>query len=329
MKFTNAIGKSVKTVYRFSLNLLDTPAVVLCYHRVTSLDNDPRRLSVVPENFGRHLEYLKSRYQLISIEDFAFRIKRGDRFPSKSVLLTFDDGYSDNLHEALPILEAHDAKAIFFISTYSLDRQREYWWDEVERLFSGNHLLPEHLHVDIKGRKLSWRLVTKAERLNAYDKIRKLMRQSQFSDQVKLIDQLTRWSGIDENMRDSHRPMNRQEVEKLSRSKSAVIGAHAHTHTQLSLYSPEEQRTEIKQSRDILEKIIDCPVQLFAYPFGGKADYNSDSRRICRELGFDLCFSNFRFQVHRWTDRFQVPRMLVRNWDLETFRSRIEHFFKY
>jgi peptidoglycan/xylan/chitin deacetylase (PgdA/CDA1 family) len=324
-----AIGKGTKTLYRVSSNLFDTPAVVLIYHRVATIDHDPRLLSVEPDNFARNLEHLKTHYRLIDIEEFVFRKKHGKRFPEKSVLLTFDDGYSDNLHEALPILEAHDAAAIFFISTFWIDHQREYWWDEIERIFSEEHHLPGRLDVEINDRKTTFHLTSKAERFNAYEKFRRLMRQSHAGDQSRLMNQLIRWSGLSEQARDSHRPMTGDEIARLDRSKSAVIGAHAHTHTQLSLYTPEEQLTEIKQSRDILEKIIERPVTLFAYPFGGKADYNRDSIRICRELGFDLCFSNFCFQIHRWTDPFQVPRMLVRNWDIETFKSRIDRFFKY
>ncbi len=155
------------------------------------------------------------------------------------------------------------------------------------------------------------------------------MRRSKSKLQEKILANLIAWAGLNTQGRASHQSLNSEEIKKMSDSKSATIGAHTHTHTQLSLYSPKEQYYEIKQSKDILESITGRPVKYFSYPFGSQADYNFHTIRICKDLGFDICCSNFHFQVHKWTDRFQVPRILIRDWDVDTFKSRLKFFFKY
>ena len=57
-----------------------------------------------------------------------------------------------------------------------------------------------------------------------------------------------------------------------------------------------------------------------------KCDYNRVSVRICRESGFVKAASNFPGQVHRWTDPYQLPRQLVRNWGIDSFAARIRDF---
>lgn len=327
--FRNLLGSTLRSTRRFLLNLIDTPAVILLYHRVADLESDPRLLAVSPENFVKHIGYLKRNYNMIDIEEFVYLKKFKKKFPEKSVVLTFDDGYSDNYTQVLPILESYDVPAIFFISTLWVDTRNEFWWDDIERIFLTHHDLPERVEIESDNGKLFFDTSSKIERSKTYEKIRRIMRRSKAEQQQRILTSLISWSGIGTEGRTSHQSLNSEEIKKLSVSKLAEIGAHTHTHTQLSLYSPKEQYYEIKRSKEILERIIGRPVKHFAFPFGLKNDFTSHTTRICKDLSFDVCYLNFHFQVHRWTNRFKVPRILVRNWDAATFQSHMEMFFKY
>ena len=120
---------------RYSSNFVDCPAVVLIYHRVTNLNQDPQLLTVKPENFHQQIEYLKKNYNVLTIEAFREILKAGNGFPQKSLMITFDDGYADNYFEALPILEEFDVQALFYITTSLVGTQKEFWWDDLERIF--------------------------------------------------------------------------------------------------------------------------------------------------------------------------------------------------
>src|SRR5689334_4536799 len=82
-----------------ALNLVDSPVVILLYHRVTTLPADPQLLAVSPDNFRAHLKFLKENFPVVRFEDDWSEVKK------PAVAITFDDGYADNALEALPILE--------------------------------------------------------------------------------------------------------------------------------------------------------------------------------------------------------------------------------
>jgi peptidoglycan/xylan/chitin deacetylase (PgdA/CDA1 family) len=114
---------NVKTLIRNQLNGFRKAAdiasngacLVLLYHRVSDYVTDPQLLCVTPENFDKQIKYLVEKYNVLTVEEFYSIISKNEKFPDKSVLLTFDDGYADNFIYALPILEKHSAQALFYI----------------------------------------------------------------------------------------------------------------------------------------------------------------------------------------------------------------------
>ena len=92
-------------------------------------------MAVTPLQFQEQLEVLAARYHVVSLHELAHGI-RGRRRGALPVAITFDDGYADNLHAALPRLEARGLPATFFITTGYVDSGRAFWWDELEQLVS-------------------------------------------------------------------------------------------------------------------------------------------------------------------------------------------------
>ncbi len=303
------------------LNLIDTAVVVLVYHRVTTLPSDPQLLAISPENFRAQMGYLKDRFPLVRFEDDWSRVNR------PSIAVTFDDGYADNALEALPILEEVGVPATFFVSTGNLDTMHEYWWDELERIIMGDRPFPERFTLNDSSFGRGWPTATPAERVAFYRELHPLMMRLGPERREEWLTQLRRWAQAGERGREAYRSMTGDELRRLAGSKWVTIGAHTITHTPLSILSDEQQREEIVSSRLKLETLLGTRVRVFSYPFGRKCDYNRTSVRICREAGFMKAASNFPGQVHRWTDPYQLPRQLVRNWEIDTFAARVKDFW--
>src|SRR5262245_38704479 len=106
--------------------------IVLLYHRIARVSQDPWSLCVTPEHFAEHLQVLH-RYQRIRLSQVGqTRSRLG--CPTLSVAITFDDGYADNLHEAARLLKCFDTPATFFLVTGYIGSAREFWWDELEKV---------------------------------------------------------------------------------------------------------------------------------------------------------------------------------------------------
>jgi len=173
----------------------------------------------------------------------------------------------------------------------------------------------------------TWTTGTLEQRGALYNTLNALMLKITPERQEDWLDQLKQWAGPIELEKDLNRSMTQEEVKMLAASPWATVGAHTVTHSALSALSEEQQRKKIFTSKQDLEKIIEKEITTFSYPFGRKRDYNQTSVRLCREAGFIKAASNFPGQVHRWTDPFQLPRLLVRNWNLDTFTAEMERFW--
>lgn len=95
---------------------------VLMYHMVSSHRSGAKfnGLRVTPERFKAQLAWLKREgWHFFTVSELW---ERWDTLPAKSVAITFDDGYADNLHDALPLLEKYDAKATIYMVVDRHDR---------------------------------------------------------------------------------------------------------------------------------------------------------------------------------------------------------------
>lgn len=87
---------------------------VLMYHHVRP---GAGMIATTPEHFEDQLRWLaKNGYTTLTTGQFA-RHLQGEGVPSKSVLLTFDDGYLDNWVYAYPLLKKYGFKATVFLVT--------------------------------------------------------------------------------------------------------------------------------------------------------------------------------------------------------------------
>jgi len=104
------------------------PAVrILMYHRVARLGAYDQ-LTVTPERFEEQIATLVSRCRVISLAQALTELEAGGpRTPA--AVLTFDDGYRDNLVHALPVLRRHGLPATIFLTARFADgtlRHRRY-----------------------------------------------------------------------------------------------------------------------------------------------------------------------------------------------------------
>ena len=98
--------------------------VVLLYHRIADLMDDPQQLSVGIKKFEEQIIFLKENFNVISLKQLNECLEKHESFPEKSVVITFDNGYYDNYVNAFRILKKHKVPATFFISTDYIDSDK-------------------------------------------------------------------------------------------------------------------------------------------------------------------------------------------------------------
>lgn len=88
---------------------------VLMYHKVT--DRRPNSIAVGTAAFAEQQGFLQEYYKVVSLDAVRSWLSEGTPLPPRAVLLTFDDGYFDNLENAYPILHRYSHPAVLFVPT--------------------------------------------------------------------------------------------------------------------------------------------------------------------------------------------------------------------
>jgi peptidoglycan/xylan/chitin deacetylase (PgdA/CDA1 family) len=105
---------------------------VLMYHSISpSTAPDPHRLRVHPDRLDRHLRLLR-RLGLrgVGLTELLRAQERGAA--GRLVALTFDDGYTDFVEHAMPLLERHGMRATLYVVAGRMSGTNE--WDTGPRL---------------------------------------------------------------------------------------------------------------------------------------------------------------------------------------------------
>ena len=310
--------------------------LILLYHRVIELHSDPWLLAVTPSHFAEHLEILRENARPIGLQQLLQGLLDGN-LPDRSVVVTFDDGYADNLHKAKPLLERHDVPATAFLTTGYIGRQREFWWDELDRLLLQPGALPETLRLSLNGNTYRWRLGKAARysdgtsrrysrwrawtkspdsRYSLYRSLWELLHPLLDGERHKVLEELRVWAGAELAVRPTHLPLSVEEVVALKEGGLVEVGAHTVTHSALATLPAAAQREEIWQSKARLEEILGSPLNSFSYPHGS---LSSETMAIVQEAGFSCACSGST----RLTNRFELPRVSIQDWDGDEFAGRL------
>jgi len=272
----------------------------------------------------------------MSLGDFVASQIAGDAIDD-TVVVTFDDGYLDNLTNALPILERNDVPATVFVCTGCLQGDREMWWDQLERaLILQQRGTSSRLEIELEKKSFFWDVEASVRKQdlgwNNKETYQFAVPQSQYleiwqaifslapEEQPEAMQQIRAWAGIPEKPRLSHMMMDEQDLLKLRSSKLVEIGAHTVSHPCLPAKDITVQRKEILQSKARLEQICEQRVNHFSYPFGA---YEGESKRIVRDSGFLSACAAYGEAVNPKGCVFELPRLHVCNWDAEEFERKV------
>ena len=243
--------------------------------------------------------------------------------------VTFDDGYADNLREARPLLERYDVPATVFVTSGQLGGDREFWWDELERLVVHDAPLPARLPETLDRcrrpspgpRRRRPRARASAPRL-FWEIHRRLM---PLADDARrsALDALADWAGAAAGAPPRHPTLSEDELVRLADGRLIEIGAHSVTHPVLASLPQERQRAEIVGSKQRLEAILGRAVDRFAYPHGAPEHFTRETAVLVREAGFRSACTSQRGAVDASSDRFALPRCAVRGWDADKLARRL------
>ena len=285
--------------YALALNLLSAsrlheplfrlkPArgIILAAHRVRPFReasfSPNRSLEITPDFLGDALRLVRRRgYDFIGMDE-ALRRLRSDN-PNPFAVLTFDDGYHDHAHYALPVMQALNVPGTFYVAPGFAERSAALWWEDIETIIAGNDT------VSLDHPTMGIRLETGSARQKqaAFDHIYRHVRGLPWVEARAATAELAKNYRISSSETTDNACLDWDGVRALASDALVTIGAHTVNHPVLAACQDGMITDELKQSRAILVNELQQPVRHLAYPHGDVTAAGEREFETAREIGFD------------------------------------------
>jgi peptidoglycan/xylan/chitin deacetylase (PgdA/CDA1 family) len=146
------IGQIVLSTLLLLVCQYGNAVVVLQYHHVS--EDTPAATSISPQRFTQHMTWLaENGYKVISMEDLLVSLKKEEGLPDKTVVITFDDGYTSIYSAAWPVLKQHGWPFTVFVNSQHHDTKNAHYmsWAQLREMAEagvaiGNHSV-SHGHM--------------------------------------------------------------------------------------------------------------------------------------------------------------------------------------
>lgn len=218
-------------------------------------------------------------FDIVDLDEATRRLDDPDAAPF--VVLTFDDGYRDNLVHALPILRKHNAPFTLYVPTGLVDGVGLVWWQALEDIVAANDVvaveLPEGRHYG-DATTIAQKQATFAHVYSRYRTIPEPEREASLQALAARYD-------LDLAAHCRALIMDWTELKLFADEPLCTIGAHTVHHLELSKLPQEQMRAEIVQSINVLDAQFGQRPRHLSYPIGGVAAAGPREFAAARELG--------------------------------------------
>lgn len=293
--------------------LYSASLAVLCYHGVIE-DARPSGRQLygntvsIPE-FEAQLDYIAKRFRPISGADLIAAIAEEKPLPKNSVLITFDDGYRNNVTHAAPILRRKGIPAIFHLATDYVGSRSILWPDEILlRVLDW----PEPVLTTPVGTFRFSTTNTSSERLQIAWRIGQACKRIPAEARNEFLVFLRSETPPSPSHYDPevHEFMNWEEACKLV-EYGFEIGSHTRSHPILSGLSREAVAAELCESRTAIEQRTGSRCRVIAYPNGSRDDYSPLVMEEAEKAGYSVAFSVEDRRAGATPPRYAVPRLAI------------------
>ncbi len=238
-------------------------ARIIVYHGICK--TRPTRfntLFITQKTFETHLRFYKKYFHVISMDDYCRGQFRSGRF---NVCLSFDDGFANNCHYALPLLEKYELPATFFITAIRNDGA-DILWNDFLTLASVTGPKQLVFEEELFRKKHNRTYFSTATGLT----LSATLQQHGYEAKKQLMSLLQQYAVFRHTnaLSDYWRQMTVEEIRRTAASPFITIGSHGYYHNDLSQLPLADAAEELHLSKTYLEQVTGKPIYLFAFPYG-------------------------------------------------------------
>jgi peptidoglycan/xylan/chitin deacetylase (PgdA/CDA1 family) len=249
-------------------------------------------------------------WSIVSLDECLEKLASNDR-SHRYAVLTFDDGYRDNVSVALPILERHNAPFMMYVPTGAPTRSMQSWWLGLRKLF----LSRDKVAIDALGRQ--FRCSDIRSKISALTEVTEWVHQDY--RRGAMLAPTFKLNGISLAALNDEYFLDERELSILARHSLASIGGHSTSHPALSTLDSASARAELADNRDYLENLLQLSVRHVAYPYGA---CGPREEHLASEAGFHTATTTRQGRLYdHKVNHFALPRIGI--YSRSGFRARM------
>jgi peptidoglycan/xylan/chitin deacetylase (PgdA/CDA1 family) len=264
---------------------------VLNYHRINDpfqprFDTFRPNISCTPAGFAEQMNYVQKHYNVITVEHLVLWLRNDKAIPPHAAIITFDDGYFDNLTNAYPILKERNIPALIFLTTDYMDANIQFYWDYAAYCFY--HTSKQSAYLPVFGTCAWSDQDTREALMMRWIEAVKQLEEDQKRQAVERLAKALDVSVIEGSFENLY--LTWEQVRLLSQN-GIEFGSHTRSHPILTRIPLEKAREELIVSKKRIEEEINKQVISFAYPNGQSHDFSPDVSSLVREAGMEVAFT--------------------------------------
>ena len=261
-------------------------AAILMYHSVMpepAAHSDSLGGIIHSESeFRAQMELLARDYHPVSLNEVVDGLNSQKDLPSRSVVVTFDDGYTDNSEVAMPILNQLGIPAAFYVTVDCVEQRKLPWPSRLRFAFRKTKL---RAWVDSRG--AAWQLDDSDSRERAYlvscDDCCQLSGKVQ-EDFVRSVEEQVQ-AAVPGDL--SSLIMSYDQIRSLAQH-GHIVGSHTMTHPNMAYIPEQDAKAELAESKQRLERELKVTIRHFSYPCPAMTPHwNEKTVAQSRSVGYD------------------------------------------
>ena len=287
--------------------------------------------------FREQIAFMKSNFNIVTMEQVLEAISTKEKLPEKALLLTFDDGYADNYNVAMPILEEYGVQGSFFIPGKTFTTHQLLDVNKIHYVLASANIynLVEDLKKEMdyyRGQEFQYasteELFAKyavASRFDIKETVFvKQMLQTVLPEKLRNIISsklFAKYVGVTEEQLAYELYMSEEQIRTMKRH-GMFIGIHGYDHYWLGNLSVEQMENDISLALDALDEFVDKKQWVMNYPYG---NYNKDVLAYISKQGACLGLTTeVRLADIDKDNPLELPRL-----DCNDFPPKSDNYLKY
>lgn len=287
--------------------------------------------------FREQIAFMKSNFNIVTMEQVLEAISTKNKLPEKALLLTFDDGYADNYNVAMPILEEYGVQGSFFIPGKTFTTHQLLDVNKIHYVLASANIynLLEDLKKEMdyyRGQEFQYapteELFAKyavATRFDIKETVFvKQMLQTVLPEKLRNIISsklFAKYVGVTEEQLAYELYMSEEQIRTMKRH-GMFIGIHGYDHYWLGNLSVEQMENDISLALDALDEFVDRKQWVMNYPYG---NYNKDVLAYISKEGACLGLTTeVRLADIDKDNPLELPRL-----DCNDFPPKSDNYLKY